>query len=198
MSFSCFLSSEMKKWKDAKARCENITSSMQRLISFTLHASAGLRTSVEKYTHHKVFINCCQFLRHYLDTIKCYIWQPSVPCVYPERVNGLFTFSFFVFFRPNPNYNNSSNTYIIIALVFEAWKRTVSGLLIWSINMYLAMNTILVVSAPWCQIAGSVSEEKRSRIIATTNFFKQKTAYVILLCDWSSDVCSSDLEWMRD
>ena len=24
-------------------------------------------------------------------------------------------------------------------------------------------------------------------------FFKQKTAYVILTCDWSSDVCSSDL-----
>src|SRR5213080_5545713 len=25
-------------------------------------------------------------------------------------------------------------------------------------------------------------------------FFKQKTAYEIPLCDWSSDVCSSDLE----
>ena len=25
-------------------------------------------------------------------------------------------------------------------------------------------------------------------------FFKQKTAYEILTCDWSSDVCSSDLE----
>src|SRR5881296_3657938 len=24
-------------------------------------------------------------------------------------------------------------------------------------------------------------------------FFKQKTAYEVLLCDWSSDVCSSDL-----
>ena len=24
-------------------------------------------------------------------------------------------------------------------------------------------------------------------------FFKQKTAYEILTCDWSSDVCSSDL-----
>jgi len=24
-------------------------------------------------------------------------------------------------------------------------------------------------------------------------FFKQKTAYEILGCDWSSDVCSSDL-----
>ena len=31
-------------------------------------------------------------------------------------------------------------------------------------------------------------------------FFKQKTAYEILTCDWSSDVCSSDLisfeEWV--
>ena len=26
-------------------------------------------------------------------------------------------------------------------------------------------------------------------------FFKQKTAYEILTCDWSSDVCSSDLPW---
>ena len=25
-------------------------------------------------------------------------------------------------------------------------------------------------------------------------FFKQKTAYEILTCDWSSDVCSSDLQ----
>jgi len=25
-------------------------------------------------------------------------------------------------------------------------------------------------------------------------FFKQKTAYEIDVCDWSSDVCSSDLE----
>ena len=25
-------------------------------------------------------------------------------------------------------------------------------------------------------------------------FFKQKTAYEILTCDWSSDVCSSDLK----
>ena len=27
-------------------------------------------------------------------------------------------------------------------------------------------------------------------------FFKQKTAYEIKECDWSSDVCSSDLEIM--
>src|SRR5881296_289132 len=28
-------------------------------------------------------------------------------------------------------------------------------------------------------------------------FFKQKTAYEMLLCDWSSDVCSSDLDALR-
>src|SRR5881296_1942749 len=28
-------------------------------------------------------------------------------------------------------------------------------------------------------------------------FFKQKTAYEMLLCDWSSDVCSSDLRRSR-
>ena len=28
-------------------------------------------------------------------------------------------------------------------------------------------------------------------------FFKQKTAYEILTCDWSSDVCSSDLNTNR-
>src|SRR5213596_1425528 len=27
-------------------------------------------------------------------------------------------------------------------------------------------------------------------------FFKQKTAYEIRPCDWSSDVCSSDLVWV--
>src|SRR5213596_1970234 len=27
-------------------------------------------------------------------------------------------------------------------------------------------------------------------------FFKQKTAYEIRPCDWSSDVCSSDLRWL--
>ena len=27
-------------------------------------------------------------------------------------------------------------------------------------------------------------------------FFKQKTAYEIRNCDWSSDVCSSDLKWV--
>ena len=28
-------------------------------------------------------------------------------------------------------------------------------------------------------------------------FFKQKTAYEIVDCDWSSDVCSSDLQGSR-
>ena len=32
-------------------------------------------------------------------------------------------------------------------------------------------------------------EKKKSKIF----FFKQKTAYEIKECDWSSDVCSSDL-----
>ena len=34
-------------------------------------------------------------------------------------------------------------------------------------------------------------EEERDR--KQVFFFKQKTAYEILTCDWSSDVCSSDL-----
>ena len=29
-------------------------------------------------------------------------------------------------------------------------------------------------------------------------FFKQKTAYEIVSRDWSSDVCSSDLNWSMD
>ncbi len=29
-------------------------------------------------------------------------------------------------------------------------------------------------------------------------FFKQKTAYEIKECDWSSDVCSSDLQTVRN
>src|SRR3546814_7130401 len=29
-------------------------------------------------------------------------------------------------------------------------------------------------------------------------FFKQKTAYEVRISDWSSDVCSSDLEILRD
>src|SRR3546814_17987014 len=29
-------------------------------------------------------------------------------------------------------------------------------------------------------------------------FFKQKTAYEMRISDWSSDVCSSDLAWLRN
>ena len=37
-------------------------------------------------------------------------------------------------------------------------------------------------------------QDKESRIVSDyIFFFKQKTAYEILTCDWSSDVCSSDL-----
>ena len=35
---------------------------------------------------------------------------------------------------------------------------------------------------------------RQVRKIATMFFFKQKTAYEIVDCDWSSDVCSSDLD----
>ena len=35
-------------------------------------------------------------------------------------------------------------------------------------------------------------KEKKKRIVFFF-FFKQKTAYEIYQCDWSSDVCSSDL-----
>ena len=36
-------------------------------------------------------------------------------------------------------------------------------------------------------------EVQRSGKICFVFFFKQKTAYEIYQCDWSSDVCSSDL-----
>ena len=38
-------------------------------------------------------------------------------------------------------------------------------------------------------------EEKKKRVFFFF-FFKQKTAYEIKECDWSSDVCSSDL-WLQ-
>src|SRR3546814_3226447 len=34
-------------------------------------------------------------------------------------------------------------------------------------------------------------------IAAEVFFFKQKTAYEMRISDWSSDVCSSDLLWLR-
>ena len=37
------------------------------------------------------------------------------------------------------------------------------------------------------------NDESARRVEVEDGFFKQKTAYEILTCDWSSDVCSSDL-----
>ena len=36
------------------------------------------------------------------------------------------------------------------------------------------------------------------RVMEGFFFFKQKTAYEIYQCDWSSDVCSSDLSVMNE
>src|ERR1044072_6668370 len=38
---------------------------------------------------------------------------------------------------------------------------------------------------------------KTVMVVITVFFFKQKTAYEIYQCDWSSDVCSSDLPLVR-
>ena len=38
----------------------------------------------------------------------------------------------------------------------------------------------------------------RGRSNVSFFFFKQKTAYEVYQCDWSSDVCSSDLATSRD
>ena len=45
------------------------------------------------------------------------------------------------------------------------------------------------------ETAGLVKEKKGEEICESDFFFffKQKTAYEIYQCDWSSDVCSSDL-----
>ena len=40
------------------------------------------------------------------------------------------------------------------------------------------------------------SEEKKKK--KRFFFFKQKTAYEIKECDWSSDVCSSDLSLVKE
>ena len=40
---------------------------------------------------------------------------------------------------------------------------------------------------------GVVISNKMDKIIVIAAKFKQKTAYEIVPCDWSSDVCSSDL-----
>ena len=47
-------------------------------------------------------------------------------------------------------------------------------------------------------VFSSVSLARRMSFISLLfrlNFFKQKTAYEMHGCDWSSDVCSSDLLW---
>ena len=41
-------------------------------------------------------------------------------------------------------------------------------------------------------------EEKEKKKCKFFFFFKQKTAYEIYQCDWSSDVCSSDLNRFKD
>ena len=39
----------------------------------------------------------------------------------------------------------------------------------------------------------SIEKKRDKKILVFFFFFKQKTAYEIYQCDWSSDVCSSDL-----
>ena len=55
-----------------------------------------------------------------------------------------------------------------------------------------------------CKEKGGRSEKERENkeelpkmIVSFFFFFKQKTAYEIKECDWSSDVCSSDLVSIR-
>ena len=49
----------------------------------------------------------------------------------------------------------------------------------------------MVVEHKWCKVI-SVSVIGGGYVVLFF-FFKQKTAYEIYQCDWSSDVCSSDL-----
>ena len=56
-------------------------------------------------------------------------------------------------------------------------------------------------------LASSEKGELLVAVVPVVGFFKQKTAYEMVSCDWSSDVCSSDLfraaaqrlarEWLR-
>ena len=56
------------------------------------------------------------------------------------------------------------------------------------------MNTHQLVRAGWTVgPLASVSVGRKWKGKGYFFFFKQKTAYEILTCDWSSDVCSSDL-----
>ena len=42
-------------------------------------------------------------------------------------------------------------------------------------------------------IMQTIADCANEKLVVRRCFFKQKTAYVIYQCDWSSDVCSSDL-----
>ena len=44
-----------------------------------------------------------------------------------------------------------------------------------------------------CGEMRGVDLDGESEVVVFFFFFKQKTAYEIYQCDWSSDVCSSDL-----
>ena len=50
------------------------------------------------------------------------------------------------------------------------------------------------VEKRWHEKKRAGEEEKREKKKDKFFFFKQKTAYEIKECDWSSDVCSSDLK----
>ena len=49
----------------------------------------------------------------------------------------------------------------------------------------------------WCEERTREVEEGGEWTRVVFFFFKQKTAYEIVDCDWSSDVCSSDLFIVR-
>ena len=46
----------------------------------------------------------------------------------------------------------------------------------------------------WLMCGYVVGRCEEHNVIDFVFFFKQKTAYEIYQCDWSSDVCSSDLK----
>ena len=53
----------------------------------------------------------------------------------------------------------------------------------------------LKIKESWMKKERRKKKEKKKKKIKIIFFFKQKTAYEIYQCDWSSDVCSSDLDW---
>ena len=54
-----------------------------------------------------------------------------------------------------------------------------------------SLKNVILVTNMWGEVSEAVGETREQEL--TTNFFKQKTAYEMIGCDWSSDVCSSDL-----